>query len=146
MDHQYVSRRMGGRALLSVTEIISSEERNLSVYVASSSKRLLQLGHSSVASLVHRAFCDHFGVSICDKPWLHTPQPVIMANNVKSNSPYPPMPHFEITTQGVHNILNECNSNKSPGPNKLHPYVLKATAADISPMLTRIFPTVSQLW
>ena len=49
------------------------------------------------------------------------------------------MPHFEITTQGVYNILNECNSKKSPGPNKLHPYALKATAAEILPMLTHIF-------
>ena len=57
----------------------------------------------------------------------------------KSNSPYPSMPHFEITTQGVYKILNECNPNKSPGPDKLHPYALKATAAEISPMLTHIF-------
>ena len=57
----------------------------------------------------------------------------------KSNSPYPSMPHFEITTQGVYNILNEGNSNKSPGPDKLHPYALRATAAEISPMLTHIF-------
>ena len=51
------------------------------------------------------------------------------------------MPHFEITTQGVYNIyiLNECNSNKFPGPDKLHPYALKATAAEISPMFTHIF-------
>ena len=57
----------------------------------------------------------------------------------KSDSPYLSMPHFEITTQGVYNILNECNSNKSPGPDKLHPYALKATAVEISPMLTHIF-------
>ena len=49
------------------------------------------------------------------------------------------MPHFEITTQGMYNILNECNPNKSPDPDKLHPYALKATAAEISPMLTHIF-------
>ena len=57
----------------------------------------------------------------------------------KSNSPYPSMPHFKITTQGVYNILNEGNSNKSPGPDKLHPYALKATEAEISPMLTHTF-------
>ena len=57
------------------------------------------------------------------------------------NSPYPSMPHFEMimTTQGVYDILNECNSNKSPGPDKLHPYALKATAAEISPMLIHNF-------
>ena len=49
------------------------------------------------------------------------------------------MLHFEVTTEGVHNILNECNSNKPPGPDKLHPYALKATAAEIPPMLTHIF-------
>ena len=53
---------------------------------------------------------------------------------------YPSMPYFEITTQeGVYNILNKCNSNKYPGPDKLHPYALKATAVEISPMLTHIF-------
>ena len=39
----------------------------------------------------------------------------------------------------MYSILNECNSNESPGPNKLHPYALKATTAEISPMLTYIF-------
>ena len=57
----------------------------------------------------------------------------------KPNSPYPSTPHFEITTQGVYNIPIECNPNKSPGPEKLHPYALKATAAEISPMLTHVF-------
>ena len=53
----------------------------------------------------------------------------------KSNSPYPSMSHFEI----VYNILNQCNPNKSPGPDTSHPYALKATAAEITPMLTHIF-------
>ena len=57
----------------------------------------------------------------------------------KSNSPYPSMPDFDITTQGVYNILHELNPNKSPGPDKLHSFALKATAAEISPMLTHIF-------
>jgi len=35
--------------------------------------------HNSVALLVHRALCDHFGIRTCDKPCLHTPQPVILA-------------------------------------------------------------------
>ena len=39
----------------------------------------------------------------------------------KSNSPYPSMPDFDITTQGVYNILHELNPIKSPGPDKLHP-------------------------
>jgi len=37
-------------------------------------------GHNSVASLVHRALCDHFGTSTCNKPW---PQPITLANRVK---------------------------------------------------------------
>ena len=67
------------------------------------------------------------------------PRRDIYWKQLKCNSPYPSMPHFEITTQEVYNILNECNPNKSPGPDKLHPYALKATAAEISPMLTHIF-------
>ena len=44
-------------------------------------------------------------------------------------------------------MLNECNPNKSPGPDKLHPYALKATAAEISPTCAHPhLPTVSQLW
>jgi len=39
--------------------------------------------HNFVALLVHRALCDHFGIRTCDKPWLHTPQPVTLAKNVK---------------------------------------------------------------
>ena len=31
--------------------------------------------HNSVASLVH-SLCSYFGVSVCDKPWLHVPEPV----------------------------------------------------------------------
>ena len=57
----------------------------------------------------------------------------------KPNSPYPPMADFEITTQGVYNILQNLNSNKSPGPDNVHPYALKATSMEISPMLTHLF-------
>ena len=54
----------------------------------------------------------------------------------KPNSPYPPI---EITTQGVYNILQNLNSYKSPGPDNVHPYALKATSMEISPMLTHLF-------
>ena len=43
------------------------------------------------------------------------------------NSPYLPMADFKITTQGVYNILQNLNSYKSPGPDNVHPYALKAT-------------------
>ena len=36
-------------------------------------------------------------------------------------------------------ILHGLNPNKSPGPDNLHPFALKATAAEILPMLTHIF-------
>ena len=49
------------------------------------------------------------------------------------------MPHFDITTQGVYNILQELNPSKSPGPTKLHSYAIKATAVEISHMLTHTF-------
>jgi len=38
---------------------------------------------NSVTSLMHKALCDHFGTSTCDKPWLHIPKPVTLANNIK---------------------------------------------------------------
>ena len=44
----------------------------------------------------------------------------------KLNCPYPPMADFEITTQGGYNILQNLNLYKSPGPNNVHPYALKA--------------------
>ena len=57
----------------------------------------------------------------------------------KSNSPYPSMPDFDITTQGVYNILHKLNPNKSRGLDKLHHFALKVTVAEISPMLTHTF-------
>ena len=36
-------------------------------------------------------------------------------------------------------MLSNCDTSKSPGPDSLHPYVLKATAAEISPIITHIF-------
>ena len=57
----------------------------------------------------------------------------------KGTSLFPSLPDFEITTQGVYNILSNCNPYKSPGPDYIHPYALKATAAEVSPMLTHIF-------
>jgi len=38
--------------------------------------------HNSVASLVHRALCDHFGIRTYDKPWLHAPQAVTLAKKI----------------------------------------------------------------
>ena len=52
---------------------------------------------------------------------------------------HPTLSSFDITEQGVFNILTNCNPSKSPGPDSVHPLVLKTTAAYISPMLTHIF-------
>ena len=49
------------------------------------------------------------------------------------------MADFQITTQGVYNILQNLNSYKSSGPDNVHPYALKATSMEISPMLTHLF-------
>ena len=57
----------------------------------------------------------------------------------KGPSLFPSLPTFEITEQGVYNLLSTCDTSKSPGPDSLHPYVLKATAAELSPILTHIF-------
>ena len=42
-------------------------------------------------------------------------------------------------SQGVYNILSNCNPYKLPGPDCIHPYALKATTNEVSPMLTHIF-------
>ena len=57
----------------------------------------------------------------------------------KSQSLYPTIANFEITTQDVYNILNTCKPHKSPGPDGIHPHALRAAAAEVSPMLTHIF-------
>ena len=57
----------------------------------------------------------------------------------KGTSLYPSIPTFEIITQEVYNILSNLNPCKSPGPDSIHLYALKATAAEVSPMLTHIF-------
>ena len=57
----------------------------------------------------------------------------------KGPSLHPSLPAFEITEQGVYNILTDCDPSESPGPDSIHPLVLKTTTAEISPMLTHIF-------
>ena len=57
----------------------------------------------------------------------------------KAPSLYPPIHNFEITPEGVYNLLSTCKPHKSPGPDCIHPYALKATAMEITPILTHIF-------
>ena len=54
-------------------------------------------------------------------------------------SPYPSISSIEITQQGVINLLANCDSNKSPGPDKISPLFLKNTANEIALMLTDLF-------
>ena len=57
----------------------------------------------------------------------------------KGISLYTSLPDFEITTQGVCNILSNSNPYKSPGPGCIHSYALKVTTTEVSPMLTHVF-------
>jgi len=60
----------------------------------------------------------------------------------KSPSLYPSITDFRITSEGVYNVLSNCNPHKSPGPDAIHPYALKATATEITPILTHIFQSL----
>ena len=59
----------------------------------------------------------------------------------KGSSPYPSIADFRITSEGVYRVLSNCNPHKSPGPDAIHPYALKATATEVTPILTHIFQT-----
>ena len=59
----------------------------------------------------------------------------------KGSSPYPSIADFRITSEGVNKVLSNCNPHKSPGPDAIHPYALKAIATEVTPILTHIFQT-----
>ena len=59
----------------------------------------------------------------------------------KGPSLYPSITDFCITSEGVYNVLSNCNPHKSPGPDAIHPYALQVTATEITPILTHIFQT-----
>ena len=59
----------------------------------------------------------------------------------KGPSLYPSITDFHITSEGVYKVLSNCNPHKSPGPDAIYPYALKATATEITPILTHIFQT-----
>ena len=54
-------------------------------------------------------------------------------------SPYPPIPNIDITVNGVRNLLDQCDMNKSPGPDNIHGTFLKHTASEFAPLLTHLF-------
>ena len=57
----------------------------------------------------------------------------------KGPSLFPCLPQFQVMEQGAHNILSDLL--KSPGPDSIHPFTLKAIATEISSlyMLAHIF-------
>ena len=57
----------------------------------------------------------------------------------RGNSPYPPIPDIHITLNGVRNLLAECDTTKSPGPDNIHAAFLKQVASEIAPLLTHLF-------
>ena len=59
----------------------------------------------------------------------------------KGSSPYPSIADFCISSEGVYKVLSNCNPHKSPGPDAIHPYALKGTATEVTPILTHIFQT-----
>ena len=57
----------------------------------------------------------------------------------KGPSLFPSLPQFQITEQGVYNILSNYDSSKSAGPVSIHSFTLRATATEISSVLAHIF-------
>jgi len=52
----------------------------------------------------------------------------------KGPSLYPSITDFQITSEGVYNVLFNCNPHKSLGPDAIHLYALKATATEVTPI------------
>ena len=49
------------------------------------------------------------------------------------------MPSITITVNGIRKLLTKLNPDKAPGPDNLHPRVLKELSSSIAPALCRIF-------
>ena len=49
------------------------------------------------------------------------------------------MPSITITVNGIRKLLTKLNPDKDPGPDNLHPRVLKELSSSIAPALCRIF-------
>lgn len=61
------------------------------------------------------------------------PLPKINGNKLPVVSP------LIIQPEGVHNLLKKLSPHKAPGPDGIHPFVLQKCAAEITPILTKIF-------
>ena len=51
----------------------------------------------------------------------------------------PTAPPLTIHNQGIFNLLKKLTPHKSPGPDGIHPFVLQKCAAEIAPVLTKIY-------
>jgi len=57
----------------------------------------------------------------------------------KGPSPHPVMQKIKVTTKGVFNLLNQQKPHKATGPDDIPAAFLKSTAAQLAPILTRIY-------
>ena len=55
------------------------------------------------------------------------------------HSPYPPIPHLYFRTDGIRKLLETRDVTKSPGPDKIPPFILKTCAPTLAPILQVIF-------
>ena len=60
-------------------------------------------------------------------------------NILADQTNHPIMPSITITVNGIWSLLTKVNLHKAPGPDKLHPLVLKELSSSIAPALCRIF-------
>ena len=60
-------------------------------------------------------------------------------NLLADQTNHPIMPSITITVNGIRTLLTKLNPHKAPGPDKLHPLVLKELSSSIAPALCRIF-------
>ena len=52
---------------------------------------------------------------------------------------YPSITDIDITVNGVRNLLENLDTNKSPGPDNIHAAFLKHVAFEIAPLLTHLY-------
>ena len=57
----------------------------------------------------------------------------------RNKPPAPTMPDIEFSENGVRNLLDKLKINKAPGPDQIHPRILKEMSSVIAPILTMIY-------
>ena len=58
---------------------------------------------------------------------------------IKGPSPFQPMPDIKVSQQGVHKLLKGLKPHKATGPDSIRTFILKAAAAELAPILTRLY-------